>query len=118
MEKITGKVRKGRKVGRKIGFPTLNIPYNGDLRGIFAGRVLFNDKWQKVAIHLGERPTFDDEEVVCEAFLIDWSGEVDVGTEIKVEIFEKIRDVKKFEGLDALKEAISGDVEYVRDFLI
>lgn len=116
MEKITGKVREGRKVGRKIGFPTLNLPYGGDLRGVFVGEVLLGGERRSAAVHLGPRPTFGDEEVVCEAFLIDWEGEVEVGTEVEIEVFEKIRDVMEFEDLEALAERISRDVEYVKNW--
>ena len=59
---IKGQVGQGRKVGRTIGFPTINIPYYGEEEGIYAGKVFVNDRFVLAAVHLGPRPTFDDDE--------------------------------------------------------
>jgi len=119
--KIKGKVREGRKIGRTIGFPTLNMPYDGELQGIFVGRVKIlndstNSSWHKAAVHLGPRPTFDDSEIVCEAFLIDWTRQIQPGTEIEVDAAEKIREIEKFNNLEDLKKRISKDVEFVKSW--
>jgi FAD synthase len=114
--KIKGKVREGRKIGRTIGFPTLNMPYEGHKTGIFVGRVRVKGRWWRAAVHLGPRPTFGDSEIVCETFLIDWSGEIEPGTIIEVEVAEKIREIEKFNNLEDLKERISKDVEFVKNW--
>ncbi len=121
MEDIRGKVREGRGVGATIGYPTLNIPYDGDKRGIYVGKVLLRageggDGGYPAAIHLGPRPTFDDSEVVCEAFLIDWEGKVEVGIEIQVKLVKKNRNIQKFENLEELKDQISKDVEFAKNW--
>jgi riboflavin kinase/FMN adenylyltransferase len=113
---IKGKIEEGRKIGRTIGFPTVNLPYSGDLNGIFVGRAKIDDVWCRAAVHLGSRPTFDENKKVCEVFLLGWSEKVDVGTEVLVEVFDKIRDIKKFENLDDLKIQISEDVEFVKNW--
>lgn len=114
MSMIFGKIIKGKGIGEKIGFPTINIPYKGKINGVFVGRVYVKKKWEKAAIHIGAKPTFDDKNRSCEAYLIDWNGNVEVGTEIKIEILEKIRDTKKFLNSEALKKQISKDVKFVR----
>ncbi len=111
---ISGKVVKGRGLGKKMGFPTLNIPYNGDLRGVFVGKVLVGDKWLKAALSIGPRPTIDDDKVLLEAYILDFDGEV--GDEAKVEVLQKIRDIEKFENMDELKVQIAKDIEFVRMF--
>lgn len=112
MDIITGKVVKGRGLGRKMGFSTLNIPYNGELRGVFAAKVLLDGKSYPAAVSVGPRPTINDESVFCEAYLIDFDGDI-VG-EIRVELLEKIRDIEKFEDLEELKRQIAKDVEFVK----
>lgn len=108
MATISGKIIKGKGLGRRLGFPTLNIPYDGGLSGVFVGKVFLNGEWLLAAVHIGE---------VCEAYLLDWNGKVELGTEIKVELLKKIRDTKKFDTPDFLKEQISKDVECVRNLI-
>lgn len=119
MEIIIGKVQKGRGIGKTIDFPTINLPYFGETRGVFVGKVFLTpneDNFQEAAVHIGNRPTFFDEEIVCEAYLIDYEGGVETGTEVKIEIYDKIREIKKFENLLSLKKQITEDVEFVRNW--
>ena len=112
MDIISGKIVKGRGLGKKMGFPTLNIPYNGELRGVFAAKVLIDGKSYPAAVSVGSRPTINDESVFCEAYLLDFDGTVD--GEIEVELLEKIRDIEKFKDLEELKRQIAKDVEFVK----
>jgi len=149
MEIIEGQVVKGLGVGKTLGFPTINILYDGKLSGVFAGRVSIgerpkivtvqgghahackcgggclcsseqNKKGFSSAIHIGKRPTLNENEPILEAYIIDGFEkfrEKDLsGRIIKVEIFEKIRDTKKFENLDELKKQIAKDVNDVGYF--
>ncbi|PIZ75197.1 hypothetical protein COY05_04910 [Candidatus Peregrinibacteria bacterium CG_4_10_14_0_2_um_filter_38_24] len=149
MKIIEGQVVKGLGVGKKLGFPTMNILYNGDLSGVFAGKVFVGEKPKIVtvqgheghackcgggclcsseqnkngflsAIHIGKRLTLNVEDPILEAYIIEGFEkfeEKDIsGRKIKVEIFEKIRDTKKFENLDELKKQIAKDVKDVGYF--
>lgn len=113
---ISGKLTKGKGVGREMGFPTLNMPYDGKARGVFAAQIFLNDKWYKAAVHLGERPTFNDNIPICEVFVLDWDGKLNDGTElkegaeIKVQILKRLREIKKFKNTEDLKEQIAKDV--------
>lgn len=128
---ISGKLTKGKGVGRKMGFPTLNMPYDGKARGIFAAKVLLGEQsgnkpshWYKAAVHLGERPTIDDNSPICEVFVLDWDGKLDdftelkEGSEIKVQILKRLRDIKKFPNTSSLKEQIAQDVLEVRKSIL
>ncbi|MDP3981561.1 MAG: riboflavin kinase, partial [Chlamydiota bacterium] len=112
---IRGKIKKGNGLGRKMGFPTLNIPYYGDDAGVFVGRVLIDDEWHIAAVHIGPRLTIDDDESICEAFLLDWKGGKIKG-EIQIELGKKIRDTKKFDSMELLKNQITEDVEFVKNW--
>lgn len=114
MKVIVGKTIIGRKLGRRLGFPTVNIPYFGKKTGVFAGKVLLDGYWYVAAINLGGRPTVEDETTLCEAFLLDWRGNVETGTEIRVELSRKIRETRKFANLKGLKEQIGKDVELLK----
>jgi len=116
---IKGKVQKGHGVGKKLGFPTLNISYEGDMRGVFVGRVFVLGKSFLSAVHVGKRPTFNDEESSCEGYLLDFDAEENsdfVGEMIEFELLEKIRDTKKFDNLDELKSQMRLDVEFVKSW--
>lgn len=120
MEIIEGQVVKGFGVGRKLGFKTMNILYDGKLSGVFVGKIFIEGKSFPAAVHVGKRPTINENEPILEAHIIDGFeefAEKDLsGRFIKVEIFEKIRDTKKFESLDELKKQIAKDVKYVGYF--
>lgn len=115
MQSFKGRVVKGRGLGTQLGFPTANVVYDGDLRGVFAGRVLVEGKWCPAAVHVGNKPTLDDHATVCEAHILDFSGVVE--GEIEVELVERIRDVQKFPDLAELKKQIASDVESARMIL-
>ena len=113
---IKGQVGRGRNIGRTIGYPTINIPYNGEKQGVFAGKTLVDSRFVLAAIHLGPRPTFDDKEPICEVFLLDWEEDVLPETMVEVEAYKKIRNIKKFKKLEDLKDQISKDVEFVKNW--
>ena len=116
LETIRGKVRSGRGIGKTIGFPTINIKYNGELAGVFVGAVELNGEIYHAAVHVGSRPTFFDGEPVCEAFLFDFDENIEAETEVVVDVFEKIRDVEAFSSLGFLKNQIAEDVENIKNW--
>ena len=75
---VTGTVFSDRKVGSSIGFPTVNIKIDKDKHrlkdGVYAGEVELLDKVYKAVINYGARPTFDLNEKLLEAHIIDFSG--------------------------------------------
>ena len=102
-----------------MGFPTLNISYKGNVSGVFVGRVFVFGKPYKAAVHVGPRPTFNDDESFCEGYLLDFDTGKNsdfVGESIEFELLEKIRDTKKFDNLDELKSQMRLDVEFVKNW--
>lgn len=118
METIKGKLVKGTATGKKLGFPTLNLQYVGNLRGVFAGQIFIEDIWHKAAINIGGRPTFGDEKVFCEVHVFNWDGAMEDGTELEVKILKKIREIQKFDSIEQLKKQIARDVEIAKKELI
>lgn len=122
MEIIKGRVIKGKALGKKLGFPTINIPYDGELSGVFVGTVLIKGRSYPAAINVGSRPTIDAEKNLCEAFLVDLPPEdlatinkIQAGDELEIQFGQKIRDTKKFANVEELKVQITKDVEFVKN---
>jgi riboflavin kinase/FMN adenylyltransferase len=118
---ISGRVLHGRKVGRSLGFPTLNLKIDHSrpaLQGIFAVHV------HGVAEHpvagvasIGSRPTLDDAgRWLLEVHLFDFADAI-YGRLVSVEFVKKLRDEQKYETLDALSAAIGDDAARARNIL-
>ncbi len=110
---MRGEVVAGDKRGRTIGFPTANVDpgtgYAIPARGVYAGLVRVGEETHAACINVGEAPTFARGESRVEAYLLDFEGDL-YGREVDVGFLEKIRDEKRFSGVDELREQISRDV--------
>lgn len=117
---ISGHVVHGKKLGRSIGFPTLNVRITHKrpaLTGIFVVRVhgLADQPLPGVA-SLGVRPTVDDSgRVLLETYIFDYAEQC-YGKLVRVEFLKKLRDEEKFVDLPTLTAAIARDVEHARAF--
>jgi riboflavin kinase/FMN adenylyltransferase len=117
---ISGHVVHGAKLGRDLGFPTLNLPIahkRPALAGIFVVRVhgLADEPLPAVA-SLGLRPTVDDSgRVLLEVFVLDWHGDA-YGKLVRVEFLKKLRDEEKYVDLETLSAAIAKDVDNARAY--
>ena len=104
---ISGKIIRGKKRGRKLGFPTVNIELNDKIEcGVYAGSVKVGAKNYKAGIFVSP------DEKLLEVHIIGFSGDL-YGKEIEVEIIRRIRDVMKFESEEALKKQIERDIELI-----
>ena len=117
---ISGKVIYGRQIGRTLGVPTANIQlhrYVAPIAGVFAVEMLFDGQVLPGVANVGVRPTIDDHTLkpILEVHLFDFSGDI-YGKRAKVVFRQKIRDEKKFAGIEALKEAIMNDIEDAKTF--
>jgi riboflavin kinase/FMN adenylyltransferase len=116
---ISGHVIHGQKLGRTIGFPTLNlrVPHRPALGGIFIVRVHgIGDEPLDAVASLGVRPTVEDAgRVLLEVHIFDFAGHL-YGKPVRVEFLKKIRDEEKFIDLPTLTAAIERDAQQARDF--
>jgi riboflavin kinase/FMN adenylyltransferase len=114
---ISGHVIHGQKLGRTLGFPTLNlrVAHRPALFGIFVVQVhgLAEQPLPAVA-SLGVRPTVDDSgRVLLEVHLFDYAQSC-YGKMVQVEFLEKLRDEEKYDDLATLTAAIHRDGEQAR----
>lgn len=115
---VTSNVIHGAGMGRKLGFPTINLVYpeHSDFEtGVYCCRVSFPDSQYFGVMHLGPRNTFDNVKTF-EIFLLDFDGRSMYGVEASVEIFYKLRDVARFENADELVKQIEKDIVAAEKF--
>ena len=115
---LSGKVLKGKQLGRTIGSPTANIALKrvkSPLHGVYAVRVSGGGLSIAAGVaNVGVRPTVNDGTLAnLEVHLFDFNGDL-YGEHLNVEFMTKLRDEKKFESLDALKAAIAADQQAAR----
>jgi riboflavin kinase / FMN adenylyltransferase len=123
---ISGHVIHGRKLGRELGFRTLNIRFahaKSAAMGIYAVRThgLTPQPLNGVA-SLGVRPTVDDSgRVLLEVHCLQWPAalgpEGAYGKIARVELLHKLRDEARYDGLEALTAAIRQDVQDASAYL-
>lgn len=101
----SGKVVKGDKLGRLLGFPTANIYIDKDKlkiqAGVYYGKMEIDGAYYKVMLNFGFQPTFDSEKYKIEAHVIGFNGNL-YGTKVKIHIIKKIRDTVKFNSVNDL----------------
>ncbi|WP_461812966.1 bifunctional riboflavin kinase/FAD synthetase [Faecalimonas sp.] len=112
---IDGIVEFGEQLGRKIGFPTMNIiPVKEKLlvpNGVYASSVILEGKKYKGISNVGCKPTVSDKGVnLVETFLFDYTGNA-YGKEIQVELYKFIRREKVFPSVAELKEQMCLDIQ-------
>lgn len=110
--RISGRVVRGRQLGRTLGFPTANQRfgrYTRPLQGIFATRVhgVGDAPWPAVS-SFGTRPTVGGVEPLLETHLFDFDGDL-YGRRIGVEFVARLRDELHFSDLDALMAQMHRD---------
>ncbi len=116
---IWGRVGHGAKLGRRLGFPTANLPQKGKppVAGIFAVRVHGLGTAPRTGVaSVGMRPTVSAEGVpVLEVFIFDFDARI-YGRRIGIEFMHKLRDEERYPDLDTLTRQIGNDVARARDY--
>ncbi|MBX3493784.1 MAG: bifunctional riboflavin kinase/FAD synthetase [Parvibaculum sp.] len=116
-------IQQGDQRGRTIGFPTANLPLEDHVEpalGVYAVKVEIEDGPHKGiydgVANVGRRPTFDKKDVLLEAHIFDFAGDI-YGAHAAVSFIEFLRPERKFDGLDSLKAQIAADSEKARAVL-
>ena len=115
---IEGKVLRGRKMARKIGFPTCNISLNDYViakTGVYAVKVYINNNKNFVRgiANLGYRPTFNQKKILLEVNLFNFSRNL-YNKKLRVEFLKFIRKEVKFKGINQLKKQIILDLKVAK----
>ncbi len=122
---LSGVVEEGKKLGRTLGFPTVNlgqIPEMLPADGIYAVLVeqLFDESVRSLALgamSIGLRPTLGEGLArTVEVHLLDFEGDL-YGAHLRVHVVARLRGEERFEDLAALKAKIAEDVAETRRIL-
>jgi riboflavin kinase/FMN adenylyltransferase len=115
---LTGVVVAGERVGRELGFPTINLhPESGQVvpgDGVYRCSCTTPFGTFAAAGSVGDRPTFEGSRRTVEAYLLDYPGDLLYGSAASLLFLAKIRDQERFADEEALKEQMARDVEAVR----
>ncbi len=114
---LHGTVVKGKQLGRKMGFPTANIESSDKHKiipgyGVYAVKVEFDGKTFNGMLNIGTRPTFNKnaDNRSIEVNIFNFSGDI-YGKKLTLCFVDKIRDEKKFPGIESLVEQLKKDRE-------
>jgi riboflavin kinase/FMN adenylyltransferase len=116
---VEGQIVHGFERGRTIGFPTANLkPRNRVVPkyGVYATATLIENRWRRSITNVGVRPTFNEETAPSiESYVFDFDGDL-YGDVLRVRFLHRIRDERKFGGIDELKAQIEKDTRYAREY--
>lgn len=107
---------EGKKLGRKLGFPTANILISEGLKidnGVYRSRVTVDQSTHYAITNVGYNPTVGIQSRRIESYIFDFEGDI-YGQQIEVELLEKVRDEIKFKSVDDLRVQVLKDIELVK----
>ncbi len=114
---ISGVVVEGRKVGRKIGFPTANILKNIEKMpikyGVYKTFTYIDGKVYKGITNFGNAPTFNENKMLFETHIDGFSGNL-YGKRLTIYFEDYLRPIGKFSSVDELKNRLTKDLESIR----
>lgn len=116
---VGGQVVVGNRIGRTIGFPTLNILIDEAMvtpaHGVYVTCCYYNGTRYQSITNVGIRPTIGDEVKNIETHIFNFSKDI-YGKDIKVEFLKKLRPEAKFDSFEALSAQIAQDCKDARDY--
>jgi len=119
---LTGIVIEGNRLGRSLGFPTANILASDPFKiipaeGVYAVKVEVNSNSYFGMLNIGHRPTvnMNADNRTIEVHIFDFNENI-YQKEITIKFYTRLRDEKKFDGLNALKTQLNLDEEITRRF--
>ena len=116
---VEGVVLGGNRLGRKLGFPTANIAIDDDLaveNGVYCSKVFVDGEEYVAMTNVGVRPSVDGSRRLLETHLFGFEGLL-YGLKLRVELYDKIRNEKKFSSVDELREQIAKDFNKIKELM-
>jgi riboflavin kinase/FMN adenylyltransferase len=113
---VCGQVVRGAGRGRTLGFPTANLRADRPLlvpAGVYACRAASGGTVSPAVVNVGIRPTFENQSFAIEAYLIDFSGDL-YDHRLCLSFHRRLRDERRFSGVEALRDQIARDVSLAR----
>ena len=114
---VSSIVSEGRGDGRKMGFPTVNIPLDHTAlkRGVYFTETALGERTFKSLTNVGAHPTFSDLSENIETYLLDFEGNL-YGQDIEVRFLKYHRDIVVFPDVESLSAQIRADEKERRNY--
>ena len=117
---LCGVVQPGKQLGRRLDFPTANLPFPAGKaippRGVYAAIADAEGLSYMAAVNIGTHPTAPGGAPSIEANLLDYAGGSLYGKHMRLSLCSFVRPEKKFESLTALREEVMRNREQVRAY--
>lgn len=116
MQSIEGIVIGGNRLGRKLGFPTANIAIGDDVsieNGVYSSKVYVEGEEYCAMTNVGIRPSVDGSKRLLETHLFGFKGLL-YGLKLRVELYEKVRDERRFDSVEELRQQIMQDYDTIK----
>ena len=117
---IYGQVVYGRQIGRTIGFPTVNLFIENDLKliaanGVYACKIKWHQNMYYGMCNIGTRPTVNGNSLTIEVNIFDFSEDI-YGENICILFCKRIRSEHKFDNIIELKEQLEKDKILIKNY--
>jgi len=119
---LTGKVVKGKQLGKSLGYPTANLQIEEDYKilpkeGVYVVRAEIDKTWYFGMMNIGHNPTIaDGNHKSVETYFFDFEGNLYNQT-LQIQMLKRIRDEKKFNSVEELKSAMKNDEIFSRQYI-
>lgn len=116
---IEGKVVKGDSRGKRLGFPTANLDYRGELlpgNGVYAVRITIDDNEMQGIANIGVKPTFGERERNIEVHIFNFDEHIYEKT-LRITFLDRIREEISFSGPEELTQQIIKDIVIAKNML-
>ncbi len=117
---VEAKVVKGDQRGRKLGFPTANLEpitnYALPKVGVYAARIVIDNKLYNGVVNLGFRPTFNKEKLSIEVYIFEFKQYI-YDKKVEISFVERIRGEKNFRNKEQLVKTIQSDIRQAKSIL-
>ncbi|MAT90134.1 MAG: riboflavin biosynthesis protein RibF [Flavobacteriaceae bacterium] len=118
---ISGKVIKGKEIGRTINYPTANLKPEAPYKlipknGVYVVQAYIEKKRVYGITSIGTNPTVGGTQQTIETYFLDFTKDL-YHQPLRIEFLTHIRDEETFNSLDLLKEAIAKDERFAREFI-
>jgi len=116
---INGKIIKGKGLGKKLGFPTINLLTEKNMiikDGVYATITKINNELYKSVSSLGKNLTFNENEKKLETHILNFNKNI-YNKKVSIYFIKRIRNIKKFQNEKELIEAIKEDIKKAKKIL-
>lgn len=118
---LSGKIIRGKQLGKKLGFPTANLYIEESYKlipkkGVYVVRSKIDEKTYFGMMNIGTNPTVGGMDQTIETFFFDLNQNL-YGKKLRIELLTRIRDEEKFDSKEELIEAMHEDEKFSKEFI-